>query len=63
MDMFVSDWMSTNVYTVNQNSPLSEAVKILREKKIKHLPVVDKKNCIGQGFFGHFLLLFMQPLC
>jgi acetoin utilization protein AcuB len=35
--------MSTNVYTVNSDSPLSEAVKILREKKIKHLPVVDKK--------------------
>jgi acetoin utilization protein AcuB len=44
--MFVSDWMSTNVYTVNLDSPLSEAVKILREKKIKHLPVVDKKNAV-----------------
>jgi len=44
--MFVSDWMSTNVYTVNLGSPLSEAVKILREKKIKHLPVVDKKNAV-----------------
>lgn len=44
--MFVSDWMSTNVYTVHSDSPLSEAVKILREKKIKHLPVVDKKKAI-----------------
>jgi acetoin utilization protein AcuB len=44
--MFVSDWMSTNVFTVNSDTPLSEAVKILREKKIKHLPVVDKKNAV-----------------
>jgi acetoin utilization protein AcuB len=38
--------MSKNVYTVNSDSPLSEAVKILREKKIKHLPVVDKKHAV-----------------
>jgi len=44
--MFVSDWMSTNVYTVRSDSPLSEAVKMLREKKIKHLPVVDKKKAV-----------------
>ena len=44
--MFVTDWMSKNVYTVNSDSPLSEAVKILREKKIKHLPVVDKKHAV-----------------
>jgi acetoin utilization protein AcuB len=44
--MFVSDWMSRNVYTVALDSPLSEAAKMLREKKIKHLPVVDKKNSV-----------------
>jgi acetoin utilization protein AcuB len=44
--MFVSDWMSTTVYTVNLDSPLSDAVKMLREKKIKHLPVVDKKKAV-----------------
>jgi acetoin utilization protein AcuB len=38
--------MSTNVYTVHSDSPLSQAVKILREKKIKHLPVVDKKKSV-----------------
>ena len=42
--MFVSDWMTTKVYTVNPDSPLSDAVKLLREKAIKHLPVVDKQN-------------------
>ena len=44
--MFVSDWMSTHVYTVSSDSPLSDAAKLLREKKIKHLPVVDKKNAV-----------------
>lgn len=44
--MFVSDWMSTSVYTAHSDSPLSEAVKVMRERKIKHLPVVDKKNAV-----------------
>jgi len=44
--MFVSDWMSRSVYTVHTDSPLSEAVKMMREKKIKHLPVVDKKKAV-----------------
>jgi len=42
--MFVSDWMTTKVYTVNPDNPLSDAIKILKEKTIKHLPVVDKRN-------------------
>jgi acetoin utilization protein AcuB len=42
--MFVSDWMTTKVYTVNPDTPLSDAIKILKEKTIKHLPVVDKRN-------------------
>jgi acetoin utilization protein AcuB len=44
--MFISDWMSKPVYAVAPDSPLSEAAKMLREKKIKHLPVVDKKNTV-----------------
>ena len=42
--MFVSDWMTTKVYTVNPDNPLSDAIKILKEKTIKHLPVVDERN-------------------
>lgn len=42
--MFVSDWMTKKVYTINPESPLSDAIKLLREKEIKHIPVVDKKN-------------------
>ncbi len=44
--MYVSDWMTTNVYMVHSDSPISETIKILREKKIKHLPVVDKKRAV-----------------
>ena len=44
--MFVSDWMTTKVYTINPESPLSDVIKILKEKTIKHLPVVDKQEAI-----------------
>jgi acetoin utilization protein AcuB len=39
--MFVSDWMTTKVFTVKQNDNISDAIKLLKEKKVKHLPVVE----------------------
>jgi acetoin utilization protein AcuB len=41
--MFVADWMTKNVSTVSGNTNIAEAIKIMREKRIKHLPVVDEK--------------------
>ncbi len=42
--MFVSDWMTPKVYTVTQKDSISDAIKILKEKKVKHLPVVKNGN-------------------
>ncbi len=42
--MFVSDWMTRKVFTVTQDDSISSAIKLLKEKKIKHLPVVKKDN-------------------
>jgi acetoin utilization protein AcuB len=42
--MFVSDWMTRKVFTVTQDDSISTAIKLLKEKKIKHLPVVKKDN-------------------
>lgn len=38
--MFVSDWMTKKVYTVGPDDYLSDAITLMREKGIKHLPVV-----------------------
>ena len=42
--MFVADWMTKNVSTVSGNANIAEAITIMREKRIKHLPVVDEKE-------------------
>jgi acetoin utilization protein AcuB len=41
--MFVADWMTKNVSTVSGNTNIAEAIKTMREKRIKRLPVVDEK--------------------
>ncbi|MHB8846276.1 MAG: CBS domain-containing protein [Nitrospirota bacterium] len=38
--MFVSDWMTKKVYTIGPDEYLSDAITLMREKGIKHLPVV-----------------------
>lgn len=42
--MFVSDWMTKKAFTVTQDDSISSAIKLIKEKKIKHLPVVNKDN-------------------
>jgi acetoin utilization protein AcuB len=44
--MFVSDWMTKKVYTVTPDDNISTAIKLLKEKKIKHLPVVKNDFAI-----------------
>jgi acetoin utilization protein AcuB len=38
--MYVSDWMTKKVFTVGPDDYLSDAITLMREKGIKHLPVV-----------------------
>jgi acetoin utilization protein AcuB len=40
--MLVGDWMSTDVATVTEDVSMIKAGRIMREKKIRRLPVVDK---------------------
>lgn len=42
--MLVKDRMTSNPITITPNTPFAEAFNILREKKIRHLPVLDKKK-------------------
>jgi acetoin utilization protein AcuB len=44
--MFVSDWMTKKVYTVTPDDSITSAIKLLKENKIKHLPVVKNDATI-----------------
>jgi acetoin utilization protein AcuB len=44
--MFVSDWMTKKVYTLVPDDNIIAAIKLLKEKKIKHLPVVKNDSTI-----------------
>ncbi len=45
--MFVSDWMTRKVFTVGPDSSVSDAIGLIREKKIKHLPVIKDGKIRG----------------
>lgn len=45
--MLVKDWMTTNVHTVTPKNSFAEALRLMKEKKIKHLPVVEGKKVVG----------------
>jgi acetoin utilization protein AcuB len=45
--MFVSDWMTKKVFTLSPEDPLSDAISLMTEKKIKHLPVVKNARLKG----------------
>jgi len=45
--MFVSDWMTRKVITIAPDSSVSDAVKLMKEKKIKHIPVVKDERLKG----------------
>jgi acetoin utilization protein AcuB len=45
--MFVFDWMTRKVFTVTPDSSVSDAVRLMKEKKIKHIPVVKDERLKG----------------
>ncbi|NOY64211.1 MAG: CBS domain-containing protein [Nitrospirae bacterium] len=45
--MYVKDWMTRKVYTVSPDEPVSDAAALMKEKRIKHLPVVKKDRVVG----------------
>jgi len=40
----VKDFMTKRVFTINENASISEAARIMHEKEIKRLPVVNNKG-------------------
>lgn len=45
--MYVKDWMTKTVYTADINDGVVTAVRLMREKNIKHVPVMDKGVIAG----------------
>lgn len=45
--MLVKDWMTTHVYTVTPDDSISSAAAIMRERNVKHLPVVENDLLVG----------------
>ncbi|MBA4373284.1 MAG: CBS domain-containing protein [Thermodesulfovibrio sp.] len=45
--MFVSDWMTRKVFTVAPDSSVTEAMTLMRSKKIRHIPVVKDDKLKG----------------
>ncbi|HTG00107.1 MAG TPA: CBS and ACT domain-containing protein [Nitrospirota bacterium] len=45
--MFVADWMAKKIFTVTMDDYISDALGIMKEKKIKHVPV--EKNGTLKG--------------
>ena len=45
--MYIGEYMSTNVITVDGDTLIHDADKIMRDHKIRRLPVVDKGRLVG----------------
>ncbi len=45
--MYVKEYMNTDVITVNSNTLIHDAEKIMRDNKIRRLPVVDNGKLVG----------------
>ncbi len=45
--MYVSDWMTKKVFTVSPDDYLSDALSLIREKSVKHIPVVKQGKLKG----------------
>ncbi|MEJ2032941.1 MAG: CBS and ACT domain-containing protein [Deltaproteobacteria bacterium] len=45
--MLIKDWMTKDVHTVDENTSLMRATRIMKEKSIRRLPVVSHGKLIG----------------
>lgn len=45
--MFVSDWMTKKVFTISPDDSVTDAIKLMKENKIKHLPVLKNDRLKG----------------
>lgn len=58
--MLVRDRMTLNPHTVSPDTPVAEALSYMRQKKVRRLPVVDKKGRLV-GIISEKDLLYASP--
>ena len=51
-DTLVSDIMTTELFTVTLNDRIETCMELMRDKHIRHLPVVEDKKVIGMVSIG-----------
>lgn len=45
--MFVRDWMTRNPVTIQEDATFTEAWSLMREKRLRHLPVMRGEDVVG----------------
>jgi acetoin utilization protein AcuB len=45
--MYVKDWMTLDPIVVSPDTPILDAQKLMRDRKVRRLPVVDKGKLVG----------------
>jgi acetoin utilization protein AcuB len=58
--MLVNERMSKRPITVTEDSPVDEALKLMRDKRVRRLPVLDKKGELV-GIVSEKDLLYVSP--
>ncbi len=46
-DITVKEWMASPVITITSDTPISDAHKLMKEKGIRRLPVVEENRLVG----------------
>ncbi len=47
MDTTVADYMTRDVFTIEMDQSLSDCMRLMTEKRIRHLPVVENGKLVG----------------
>lgn len=47
MDIKVEEYTSSTPHTVDLNVPLGEAISLMKEKEVRHFPVVEGSEVVG----------------
>ncbi len=45
--MLIKDWMATDVLTIDENTSVMRATRVMKEKKIRRLPVLSHGKLVG----------------
>ena len=45
--MFISDWMTREVFTASPETSISEVIRMMKEHRVRHIPVVEDDKLTG----------------